>query len=295
MSDFQAKMGQTIHWLSSIAMHIPRILERPEGQIRELIRQPNVDVRLRLDYTWSLYQYGHLNRSNMAAICAAIARTAAQLATDSGDERCQQLVAHGVTLAGAVRSKSAKALFRGLPLPLPSVLRAVELEWDGLRTWLQSLPEAEPERIRLRRPVQTDHHAPISRHAAASLNRISSRPISIQPGSVVWVPIPFREQPDAHKTRPALVLRVMPHDAEVCPIMGEATTTGALGISFDWRAAGLSKPSRVCFRPVLVERRSITEVVGWVELDSLEPLMQHHMDYRRRLSRSGAPGTVPGT
>jgi hypothetical protein len=82
---------------------------------------------------------------------------------------------------------------------------------------------------------------------------------ALHPGTVVWAWISFRDEPEHHKTRPAVVHEVVGHNVRVHPVTSSTKASVRQSRLYvlldDWDAAGLS-------RPCLVDRRTIDLGLG---------------------------------
>ena len=89
---------------------------------------------------------------------------------------------------------------------------------------------------------------------------------ALSPGTVVWAWISFPDEPDRHKTRPAVVHEVVGRLVRVHPVTSstkESVRRSHLYVLLDeWGAAGLSRPCLVDRRIVDLELGDITSVAG---------------------------------
>jgi hypothetical protein len=107
-----------------------------------------------------------------------------------------------------------------------------------------------------------------------------ARPVartSLRCGTVVWAWIPFPDQPDKHKARPAVVRELLAHRVRVHPITSstkESVRRSDLYVALeDWVAAGLSRPCLVDRRAVDLELADVTSVAGCLGQADLERLL----------------------
>lgn len=81
----------------------------------------------------------------------------------------------------------------------------------------------------------------------------------------MWAVIPFSDG-DGSKTRPCVVTGLEGRDVHLFPITSsrkESVRASRLSVSLEeWDVAGLSRPCLVSRRPVVVDIRDVTTVVG---------------------------------
>ena len=85
----------------------------------------------------------------------------------------------------------------------------------------------------------------------------------LRPGAVVFAHVPFDENDQAYKSRPALVVALRGDDlVEVRPITGSRNYQVNATPITDWAAAGLKKPSVVRAKSITLDRR--LELTGYL-------------------------------
>jgi hypothetical protein len=96
-----------------------------------------------------------------------------------------------------------------------------------------------------------------------------ARPVArtvLTPGTVVWARIPYVDQPDASKARPAVVAGVVGREVRLLPVTSstkDSVRQSPLYVRLDdWAAAGLNRPCLVTRRAVTVDIIDVTTVVG---------------------------------
>lgn len=96
-----------------------------------------------------------------------------------------------------------------------------------------------------------------------------ARPVArsvLQPGTVVWARIPFRDQPHTSKARPAVVSGVEGRTVHLLPVTSstkESVRLSPLAVCLaDWAAAGLNRPCVVTRKAVDVDIIDVTTVIG---------------------------------
>lgn len=114
-----------------------------------------------------------------------------------------------------------------------------------------------------------DRHLTVYGHAPQTLDTASRhlRPpavMTLQTGTVVWARIPFQDEPDTTKARPAVVLAARSDEVDLVPLTSSRRRIdfGAVELQ-DWAQAGLTRPCGLARRIVTVSRRiDILNVIG---------------------------------
>ena len=96
-----------------------------------------------------------------------------------------------------------------------------------------------------------------------------ARPVArsvLREGTVVWARIPYRDQPDASKARPAVVSGVDGRTVHLLPVTSSSKDSVRLSplavLLTDWAAAGLNRPCIVTRAAVDVDIIDVTTVIG---------------------------------
>lgn len=97
----------------------------------------------------------------------------------------------------------------------------------------------------------------------------------LTPGTVVYAHVPFESgEPHAYKTRPCVVASTDQHVVRLLPISsadGRLNTRHRRDLA-DWMMAGLSRPSSVLTRYVVLDRAEIVDVIGHLSAADLETM-----------------------
>ena len=88
----------------------------------------------------------------------------------------------------------------------------------------------------------------------------------LTPGTVVWARVPFVDDPDRSKARPAVVSEVVGREVRLLPVTSstkDSVRCSPLYVPLeDWESAGLSRPCLVTRKVVIVDVIDVTTVVG---------------------------------